>query len=632
MLKIDPWLIQRMNPIPYFPRWGKLNENKQKHILCEDGILIEKPLDYINHLEMSGQQISTIITYGVIKEKLKISRHLAFPNIRSKVIHTRNNMRMNIEKSLSVLDKGKEINWHVDKIVFNGILTFYLSYKKLNLKWSMMPSMTQRCLIESFSFSGDLKGYQIKPFNHHYRIKCLGRCKLVSRSYGMHTIEDLKDKVYYQYHGEDQVDLIALMGERRAFMDSLSQSLTLKSPDKELDYFFTLTKIRTCESIFKTKSGWMHSPGGGSYYGGMWTNDQCEYTNPLFAYMNYELGYKQSVNGFEMFSRYLDKGPLPSSIICEGDAVKGVAGDRGDTAMYAYGLGRFLLSSGDKDLCLDMISYLEKALSFCLNKRHASGVILSDSDELENRLPSGNTNLFTSSLVYDGLISMHYLKTSLGMTSDYLDLAEELASSIEDYFGIKVGDYESYRYCEENDELRSWAVVPLVMGIKKRSRDILKLVFSKFLHHDKGLKSALGHDIVWDRSLLYALRAAFMHDMDDAYDKLMDYVRSRMLGSHVPYPIEAYPEGNQKHLSGESALFIRVISEGILGYRPMGLNQAYFEPHLPKSWSYMTLKNFRLFGNIVDINVRRKDTYVLSLYKDGELIYEDQSESFQVSF
>ena len=36
-------------------------------------------------------------------------------------------------------------------------------------------------------------------------------------------------------------------------------------------------------------------------------------------------------------------------------------------------------------------------------------------------------------------------------------------------------------------------------------------------------------------------------------------------GEHVPYPVEAWPEGNQRHLSAESALYCRIFTEGLFG-------------------------------------------------------------------
>ncbi len=49
---------------------------------------------------------------------------------------------------------------------------------------------------------------------------------------------------------------------------------------------------------------------------------------------------------------------------------------------------------------------------------------------------------------------------------------------------------------------------------------------------------------------------------------LTDYTKRRLLGDHVPYPVEAWPEGDQRHLSSESALYCRIFTEGLFGIRP----------------------------------------------------------------
>ncbi len=70
------------------------------------------------------------------------------------------------------------------------------------------------------------------------------------------------------------------------------------------------------------------------------------------------------------------------------------------------------------------------------------------------------------------------------------------------------------------------------------------------------------NDTVWDRSILFGLQGSFLADrVDPAWDSLKQYVHTRLLGERVPYAVEAYPEHNMRHLSGESALFCRIISE-----------------------------------------------------------------------
>ena len=73
-------------------------------------------------------------------------------------------------------------------------------------------------------------------------------------------------------------------------------------------------------------------------------------------------------------------------------------------------------------------------------------------------------------------------------------------------------------------------------------------------------------------------------------DYLCRYSRTRLLGEHVPYAVEAWPEGGQRHLSAESALYARIITEGLFGIRPVGLSAFELTPRLPQGWDSMALR------------------------------------------
>jgi cellobiose phosphorylase len=70
--------------------------------------------------------------------------------------------------------------------------------------------------------------------------------------------------------------------------------------------------------------------------------------------------------------------------------------------------------------------------------------------------------------------------------------------------------------------------------------------------------------------------------------------------------VEAWPEGGQRHLAAESALYCRVYTEGLFGIRPSGLRAFTLTPRLPALWPEMQLKNVRAFGHSFDIRVRRE--------------------------
>ena len=132
--------------------------------------------------------------------------------------------------------------------------------------------------------------------------------------------------------------------------------------------------------------------------------------------------------------------------------------------------------------------------------------------------------------------------------------------------------------------------------------------FSPRLWTEDGLASLAGNRTFWDRSTLYALRGVLAAgETEKAMDYLRYYSRRRLLGEHVPYPVEAYPEGNQRHLSAESGLYCRIYTEGMFGIRPTGFNQFDCTPRLPQGWDQMALRNVHAFGKNFDLEIARLD-------------------------
>ena len=125
-------------------------------------------------------------------------------------------------------------------------------------------------------------------------------------------------------------------------------------------------------------------------------------------------------------------------------------------------------------------------------------------------------------------------------------------------------------------------------------------------------------DTIWDRAALYGFKGAFLAGKGDrVFKDLIHYCKMRLLGDRVPYPVEAWPEGNMRHLSGESALFCRIITEGMLGLEPTGMNSFAVTPRLPSELDHLHLKNIYLCGRKIDIIADRDNT---SVYEGGKLL------------
>ena len=425
------------------------------------------------------------------------------------------------------------------------------------------------------------------------------------------------DAVFQAYRsGEEPLrpDVAAEYAARMEFVHGcIDANLVLETPDPVIDTEFRYAKLRAAESIIETRGGYMHAPGGESYYAAVWANDQAEYVNPFFPFLGYGTGNESALNSFRHFARFMNPGyePLPSSIIAEGDDIWNGAGDRGDAAMIACGAARYALARGSRAEAEELWPLIEWCLEYCRRKLTADGVVASDTDELEGRFPTGEANLCTSTLYYDALLSAVPLGRELGVrptvTARYAAEAGALAKAIDAHFGGEVGGYDTYRYYDGNTLLRSWICMPLIVGLRERSEGTVRALLSPELLTDDGLLTEQGGATFWDRSTLYALRGIYNAGYADrATEMLHCYSQRRLLGDHVPYPIEAWPEGSQRHLSAESGLYCRIVTEGLFGIRPAGLRSFDLTPGMPSAWERMSLRRIRAFDADFDISVGRE--------------------------
>jgi hypothetical protein len=527
-----------------------------------------------------------------------------------------------------------------------GIMDVYSQIGKdgvLKLKRTFFPSVDKPMAIEKLVFTN--VGKQPLKIEMEYMFRevkpALERSSGGQHSFIVSTINDgLKTVVpgdsvifaiTYQAINKPQ-DLVAANVEaeeqaRKNRVAQIQSLLVLETPDTVLNTMFAFAKVRGTESIYNTKGGLMHSPGGLRYYAAIWANDQAEYINPFFAFLGDTIGNRSAMNSYRMFARYMnsDYKPIPSSIIAEGDATWHGAGDRGDMAMIAYGAGRYALAYGNVDSAKVLMPLIEWCLEYCKRKLNDEGVVWSNKDELEGRFPAGNANLNTSSLYYDALRSAVLLGEQLGKPSAeikaYENEAKVLRANIEKYFGGTVEGFKTYRYYKGNDTLRAWITTPLVMDIFDRKEGTINALFSPRLWTEDGLASLAGNKTFWDRSTLYGLRGVFAAgETEKALRYLRYYSERRLLGEHVPYAVEAYPEGNQRHLSAESGLYCRIFTEGIFGMRPTGFNSFNITPRLPKGWNQMALRNIHAFQNQFDLEVTRagKSKLKITILRDNQ--------------
>ena len=604
----------------------------------DGGILWAVPQGAVHHdhIEMSGRKVSFILNYGVeANGHLSLQRQIVFPLLRTIPNDTHASLIYTFGEDAMprLLIEGREATGETTvSIHHKGIMTVQSTYdrpSKVSLTRTLFPSTTGQFVLERLTLKNETntpvkvelertaKTARTNPARGVYGEYVIESKTLDAGERGLSAGERTTFTVAFTgrkaSEPEPTIDPAAEESARRRLVAGYLSQLVLETPDPVLNTAFGFAKIRTTESIYETKGGLMHGPGGGSYYAAIWANDQAEYADPFFPFLGDPAGNESAINSFRLFAKYMNPEykPIPSSIIAEGTSYWNGAGDRGDMAMIAYGSARFALAYGDRKTAEELWPLIEWSLEFCNRKVNKDGVVASDSDELEGRFPAGKANLNTSSLYYDALNSAAMLGRDLGrdkaLLDKYVDRAKRIRAAIGSYFGANVEGFDTYRYYDGNSVLRAWICTPLAMGIFDRSKGTVEALFSPRLWTPDGLASQAGDKTFWDRATLYALRGVLAAgETQRAIPFLSYYSKRRLLGDHVPYPVEAWPEGGQRHLAAESALYCRVYTEGLFGIRPAGLRAFTLTPRLPAGWPEMRLKNVRAFGQSFDIRVKRE--------------------------
>lgn len=613
----------------------------------------ENRLPHNDNIEMSGPQISGIIRYEIDKAKhLKITRDVIFPQLRKYTksnesiyrAYLRSDYSDDLLPVITLADRKYETGV-VDSVTINGKLTFYFKENNgLAVVRSFFPSMKDRCLVEKWTLVNTSKTprtlgigatelQQVEMGWHGtYQRKIFTDAQ---RSVTLQPGEHYAFGVYFQALLNQEVaplvSVAALERSRDTFLDSIASNLQLHSPDRVLNTLFYFSKIRAAESIFRSRYGLVHSPGGGNYYVGIWANDQAEYSGPFFAYLGYQTGLQAAMNAYRIFQRNLPKdgGKIWASFEMDVTFPFGER-DRGDAAMIAFGVTHFLLAAGDQKKSEELWPLLTWCLDYCHKRTTAAGIVASESDELEGRFPAGSANLATSSLYYGALLQAARLAKAMHqpatVSATYQKRAHLLAAAIEQNFGAEMEGLHTYKYYQENTTLRSWICLPLVVGLTQRRDGTLDALFDKLWSANGVLTERKpGTDspaVFWDRGSLYAFRGAFKAGAADrALDRLTSYSTTRLTGFRVPYAVEAWPENGMAHLSAESALYCRIFTEGILGLEPTGFKSFTLRPCLPAKWNDFAINHIKAFDTTFDVKLRRvKNKLEVQVVQQGKTV------------
>ncbi len=619
--------------------WSISGSNEITLNIDQEGVL-----PYSDNIEMAGKRVAGIISYSIDSlGTLSLEREIFFPQLhefKKSDDSWFHDYRAYLKDTYTdrllpriFVHNQQFVPGAVKSVTINGMLNFehHPSKNGLTLSRTLFPSMDERLFTEMWTLKNSTDSLlEVVSGNTSLQFEDYGAKGKYTRRVITQVPETVSLKPGEQFRfainimakmaGETIPDgeFSSSLGKRQAFLGQMAGSLRLETPNPVLNTLFEFSKIRASESIYESELGLIHSPGGGRYYVGIWANDQAEYVNPFFPYLGYDMGNESAMNTFRAFAKETNPEykAIRYSFEIEG-LVKPFLKDRGDAAMIAYGAAHYAMALGDQEMAEELWPLIEWCLEYSHRQLNEEGVVMSESDEMEGRIETGDANLATSSLYYGALNYAVDLGRSLNkpgsLINRYSARAKRLHRAIEAYFGARVEGLETYKYYKEHQHLRHWICLPLVVGIHDRKEATTQALFEKLwtengVHVEKNANNPEISKIFWDRGTLYALRGAFISGATQpSLEKLTQFSEKRLLGNRVPYVVEAYPEGDMAHLSAESALYCLVFIEGVFGLKPTGLNSFELTPRLPESWNHMALRDIKAFDHHFDIEISRVD-------------------------
>ena len=554
-----------------------------------------------------------------------------------------------MDPDVRIIDPGVTVKWKDGlpgrpvalgfpvSVSFDGSLTLnYPASEGLTISRTIFPSTTKALVIENWRVRNTSdKDLSVSPAVSTNNLVRVGNIT-VSRSCKFANNKRLEPGDVFTFttavHADPDsskptinIDEAAESAARQALAEAAWRGPgRLETPDRMLDAAFALQKHHVLECPIETFRGLITHNGSLTYSPGIWANDPVEYSSPVFPFFGDRELNRAAMNMYRVWQDHCKEHgitPFPGSF--EGPALKLTQKERGDDAMVLYGLSKFLLFQGDRAAAEEMWPLIEFSAASVLGHTTAEGIVASQTDEMEDRYPTGKANLSTSSLAYGGYRQAAHLARSLGkpVAAAYAQRADALRKAIDAYFGAEIEGFNVYRYYKENTTLRGWILLPMAMGITDRKDATVAALTSDKLWPNR----SVGADILaestrpteWGRETYYALRVLFKAGRtEEALDITRRVVKAQIFGVKGPYPDE-----DAIDMLCPGSLYPRVFTEGMFGIVPTGLDSFDCTPWLPKEWPRMALRDVRAFGQAWDLLVERiGDEQKITIIRAGQVI------------
>jgi len=243
---------------------------------------------YSDNIEMAGKRVASIVSYDIDSlGMLSVNRQVFFPQLHPFIkeddpswyvyrSYLKDSYSDEILPKIYIGDKRFSPG-AVKKMNINGALYFehHPSKSGIVVQRSFVPSSSERLFLEKMTLTNtDSKTISLRVTNHHLKYQTAGtdgEFTTIVSSDAPSAIEldagksiSFSIRISAVLNDEKPASKTAdeTIAERGAFLNDMSNSLQLETPNPILNTLFEFSKIRASESIFDSKLGLIHSPGG----------------------------------------------------------------------------------------------------------------------------------------------------------------------------------------------------------------------------------------------------------------------------------------------------------------------------------------------------------------------------------
>ena len=260
---------------------AKITTFNQYWQLTDNGIHWSVDSPHQDQLEMSGLQVSAVIDYGLGTDgNLVLDKTLVWPMLRTLPNDTHASLIRKFSSQVApdiYIDEERVISGGLEDVMFDGQLTLVQMLStdlKLTRTISVHPS--EPALIERWQFENlgsDVLGLRLSPLRE------LETTLASQGEYGSYQIsvdadelnrrlsagEIVEHFIVYSAKLADEMIYIEpsnALQQRAQQVEGWRSALKLETPDPKINQMFEFAKFRATESIFATRGGLAHGPGG----------------------------------------------------------------------------------------------------------------------------------------------------------------------------------------------------------------------------------------------------------------------------------------------------------------------------------------------------------------------------------